>query len=242
MHKMIRITPAAVMSFVVMLVAAFAGTARAETTVSTTADLTSNKTALQYVFSERAMLVMYQLGVEKDKTFGLQQDCKTKYQVRPVGAVLLKPVTFPDGGLNPKSGAWLTRYQLERCGDNKIYNAVFVADPNGGNPVPTPFYPGNPLGGPVLVHDAMMRAVTTALAKSGQSGCRKVDAFDMKVKQPPHDVIDHGTTVKGVWKEVWTFRVCGQMVDVDMDFIPDVGGGGTTIVTESVKATRGPAQ
>lgn len=214
----------------------------ADTTIGSTAELVKSEKAMQYVFSERAMLVMYQLGVEEDKKFNLQTDCKSKYQVRPVGAVLLKPMTLPDGAQNPKSGVWLTRYRLERCGDAKTYNAVFVADPNGGYPAPTPFYPGSPLGGPVLVQDAVMSAVTTALAKSGQSGCRKVEAFDMRVKQPPHDRIDGGTTVKGVWREVWTFRVCGQMVDVDMVFTPDADGGGTSFKTDGVKATPGIAR
>ncbi|VVE19234.1 hypothetical protein PCA20602_03052 [Pandoraea capi] len=235
MHKMIRITPAAVMSFVAM----FTPPVYADTTVSSTAELVKSEKAMQYVFSERAMLVMYQLGVEEDKKFNLQTDCKSKYQVKPVGAVLLKPVTFPDGDQNPRSGVWLTRYQLARCGDAKTYNAVFVADANGGNPAPTPFYPGSPRGGPVLVQEAVMSAVTTALAKSGQSGCRKVEAFDMKVTKPPHDVVEGGRTLKGVWRERWTFRVCGQMVDVDMTFTPDADGGGTSFKSESVKPTQG---
>lgn len=231
MHTMTRIMLAAAVSSV----AVFATSVRADTTISSTAELVKSEKALQYVFSQRAMVVMYQLGVEQDKKFNLQPDCKMKYQVRPLGAVLLKPVTFPDGGQNPTSGVWLTRYQLERCGDAKIYNAVFVADANGGNPAPTPFYPGNSRGGPVLIQDSVMVATTTALAKSGQSGCRKVDLFDMRAKQPPHDVVEGGTTFKGVWAETWTFRVCGQMVDVGMVFTPDADGGGTSIKTESAK-------
>ncbi|AJP56372.1 hypothetical protein UC34_03880 [Pandoraea vervacti] len=241
MQKMIQVISAAATLCIAGLVGVVTS-AHADTTVSSTEELVRSQPAMQYVFSERAMLVMYQLGVEEDKRFNLQTDCKSKYQVRPLGAVVLKPVTIPDGGRNPKSGAWLTRYQLERCGDAKTYNAVFVADAEGGNPKPTPFYPGNTRGGPVLVQDAMMVAVSTAIAKSGQSGCRKVEAFDMRAKQPPHDVVEGGATFRGVWKETWTFRVCGKMVDVDMIFTPDAVGSGTSFRTESVKTTQGMAQ
>ena len=234
MHKMKRIMLAAAVSSVVV----FVGPVKAETVVNSTAELLKNQTAMQYVFSRQAMLVMYQLGVEKDKEFNLQTDCKSKYQVKPVGAVVLKPMTFSEGRENPTKGVWLTRYQLDRCGDSKVYNALFLADANGGNPTPRAFYPGNPLAGPVLVQDAVMTAATTAITRSGLRECTKADVFDMRVKQPAHDVTEGGKTFKGVWNEVWTFRACGQMIDVAMTFTPDADGGGTSFTTGAVTLKR----
>lgn len=240
MRKIIRITLAAVVSSVAVFV--LAEQAKAETIVNSTAELLKNKTAMQYVFSRQAMLVMYQLGVEDDKKFNLQTDCKSKYQVKPVGAVVLKPITFPDGGQNPTKGIWLTRYQLDRCGDSKIYNTLFLADAKGGNPTPKAFYPGNPLAGPMLVQDAVMLAVTTAIARSGLKECTKADVFDMRVTQPPHDVVEGGKTLRGVWNELWTFKACGQMLDVAMTFTPDADGGGTSFSTGPVTSKRAGSQ
>lgn len=212
------------------------GISKAETvTVNTTADLLNNKTAVAYVFSRPMLETMYRLGVDEDKKFNLQADCKSQYQVKPFSAVVMKPIEFPEGKLHPTKGVWLTRYQLVRCGNAKFYNALFLANINGEAPMPKAFYPGSTNAGPVLVGDAMMSAVTGALARSGLKDCKKADVFDMRVTEPAHNVVEGEKTFKGVWNEIWTFRMCGQMIDVAMTFIPDANGGGTTFTSGPVK-------
>ncbi|WP_150575550.1 hypothetical protein [Pandoraea aquatica] len=228
------------LAIVVSVVATFLGVvvapARADTTVNSNADLLNSPTAMQYVFSREAMLVMYQLGVEQDKKFNLQPDCKQTYRVKPIGTVVVKPFAVPDDGRqNPRTGVWLTRYQLERCGESKTYNALFVANPQGGKPVPKAFYPGNGAAGPVLIQDAVMTAAAMALARAGLKECKNADVFDMRIKRPAHDVVENGKTIRGVWEETWTFRACGRMVDIDMNFLPDADGGGTSFHTGAVK-------
>jgi hypothetical protein len=39
-----------------------------------------------------------------------------------------------------------------------------------------------------------------------------------------------------VWKEAWTFKICGKPVDTDITFIPDATGGGTSYVVDMGKA------
>src|ERR1035438_2342591 len=66
-------------------------------TVNTTADLLNNKTAVAYVFSPSMLETMYRLGVQEDKKFGLQSNCRSQYHVKPISAVVLKPIEFPEG-------------------------------------------------------------------------------------------------------------------------------------------------
>lgn len=210
------------------------GLSQAET-VNTTVELRNNKPAVAYVFSRSMLETMYRLGVEEDKKFGLQSECKSQYRVKPFSAVVLKPIEFPEGKQHPTNGVWLSRYQLERCGDSKFYNALFFANSNGEAPMPKSFYPGSTNAGPVLVKDAMMSAASGAMVRSGLKDCKSADVFDMRVTEPAHNVVEGDKTFKGVWNEIWTFRMCGQMIDVAMTFIPDANGGGTTFTSGPVK-------
>ena len=210
------------------------GVSKAET-VNTTVELLQNKSAIQYVFSRPMLETMYRLGVDEDKKFSLQADCKLPYQVKPITALVLKPMEFVEGKQHPAKGVWLTRYQLERCGDSKFYNALFLANISGEAPMPKAFYPGSTNAGPTLVGDAMMSTVAGTLARAGIKDCKTADVFDMHVTQPAHVVIEGEKTFKGVWNEIWTFRACGQMVDAYMTFIPDANGGGTTFTSGPVK-------
>ncbi len=221
---------------VMVLVAAFvaslmlAGITKAEM-VNTTAELLNNKTAIAYIFSPPMSEMMYRLGVEEDRKFGLQPNCQLQYHVIPFAALVLQPIEFPEGKQHPTQGVWLTRYQLERCGDSKFYNALFFASSNGDAPISKPFYPGSTNADPVLVRDAMMTAVIGAMSRSGLKEYKDFDVFDMRVTEPAHDVVEGDKTFRGVWSEIWTFRVRGQMIDVPMTFIPDANGGGTTFTS-----------
>lgn len=178
---------------------------------------------------------MYRLGVEQDRKFGLHSDCKSQYQVKAFSMAVLSPIDFPEDKQNPTKGLWKARYELERCNDSKFYNVLFIANSNGETPMPHAYFPGSTNASPVLIKDAMLSATIGALSRSGLKDCRDSEVFDMRVTEPAHDVVEGDKTFKGVWNEIWTFRMCGQMVDVGMTFIPDANGGGTTF-------TSGPAK
>lgn len=226
MLRMILIASAA--SFIL------SGSAHAEI-VNKTSDLQNNKRTTSYVLSRPMLGIMYRLGVEQDRKLGLQTDCKTQYQIKPSGLIVLSPIDFPDEQQHPTKGAWQIRYQLERCGDAKFYNALFIANSSGEQPTSRPNYPGSSNAGPVLVKDAMLSAITGALVRSGLKDCKNVDVFDMNVTEQAHNVVEGDKTFKGVWNESWAFKVCGQMIDVAMTFIPDANGGGTTFTTGPAK-------
>ena len=205
-------------------------------TIKTATELLGNKEALAYVFSHGMLESMYRLGVEQDKKFEIQTDCKSQYQVNPVTAIVLKPIEFTESSQNPKQGAWLARYQMVRCGESKVYNALFITNgQNGETPSSKAFYPGSTYAGLTLVNDAMIPAMQGAMVRANSKECKKLDVFDMRVTEVPHNVVEGDKTFKGVWKEIWTFKVCEQTVDVPITFTPDIDGGGTSFHTDAFK-------
>lgn len=231
--------PSVVRTIAAAILAASLASAYAET-VNTINDLPNNKRTVGYMYARTMQEWLYRLGVEQDKKFGLQQACKTQYRVEPYSVSILQPIDFPDDKQHPVKGIWNFRYQLQRCGESKFYNALFIASGNGDTP-PTPraYYPGATNAGPVLVKDAMLGALTSAMVKASLKDCKDIDVFDMRVTEPPHNVADGEKTLKGVWNEAWTFRLCGQMVDVGVSFIPHANGGGTQYVIAPVKPGEG---
>jgi hypothetical protein len=203
--------------------------------VNTTADLPSHGKIAAYMFSAPLLETMYRLGLAQDRKFGLQSGCTSQYQVKPVGSLVLAPIDFPDARQHPTKGAWFSRYQLERCGDSKLYNLLFVADSSGAAPTVRTYYPGSTIASPELVNDAMASVISGALVRSGLGSCRDIDVFDMRVTEQVHDVVQGDKTIKGVWNETWTLRMCGQMHDVAVIFIPDANGGGMTYTSGSAK-------
>lgn len=175
--------------------------------------------------------LLYRLGREQDRKFGLQSECTSQYHVEPYSLAVLQPIVFPDEKANPTNGIWNFRYRLHRCGDSKIYNAMFFASGNGETPpAPRAYYPGSTNAGPILVNDAMPSARMSAWVKAGLKDCNNSDVLDMQVTKTAHDLADNGQEFKGVWTEKWTFRTCEKTVDVDISFIPSTTGQGTTYV------------
>lgn len=222
----------AILRAVMAAALAFPGASHAET-VNTSADLQSNKKTTAYLFSRPMFETLFQQGVALDRKFGLQPNCKTQYSVKPYSTTILAPIEFPDNKQNPTKGIWMFRYQLERCGEAKFYNTLFIA--NGEAPAARPYYPGASHASPVLINDAMMSAITSAALQPGLKGCKDFEVFDMRVTQPVHDVTEGNKTIKGVWDEIWTFKACGRAVDVALRFVPDSNGGGTTFTVKQAK-------
>lgn len=171
---------------------------------------------------------MYRLGIEQDRKLGLQKDCTSRYFVRPEGLSVVSPIDFPEDRQNPVKGVWIFRYTLTRCEETKSYNAMFIADESGGIPKAQAYFPGTSAANALLIYDAMPMAVTTAKIRSGSTDTNDVQVFDMRVDAPKHDVEEGGKVIKGVWTEIWTFKVSDKLVEVPVKFIPDSDGGGTT--------------
>jgi hypothetical protein len=178
--------------------------------------------ATQHLFPLR----LTRVGFDDDRKLGLQANCNLGYSVAPSSIQVVLPAEFVEGKADPVKGVWLVRYRLTRCGESKIYNAVFVAQ-DGNVPAILPFYPGSTMANYKLVKDAMVPALIQAASAGTEKSCKTPIVFDMQVTKTPAD---------RTWDEVWTFNVCGELVDVPMTFAMTEDGSSASF--HSGKATR----
>jgi hypothetical protein len=178
--------------------------------------------ATQHLFPLR----LTRVGFDDDKKLGLQTNCNSGYSVAPSSIQVVLPAEFTAGKADPVKGAWLVRYRLTRCGESKVYNALFVAQ-DGNVPAILPFYPGSTMANYKLVKDAMVPALIQAASAGTGKSCTTPNVFDMQVTKAP---------VNRTWDEVWTFNVCGEIVDVPMTFAMTEDGSSASF--HSSKATR----
>ncbi|MCW3481985.1 hypothetical protein OL229_20885 [Neisseriaceae bacterium JH1-16] len=204
-------------------------------TVSIGSELKNNKRTADYISSRPMMESLYRIGLMQDKKFGLQTACKEQFMVQPVSTIILSEIDYPDDKPYQEKGTWISRYQFERCGETKVYNALFMANGDGKAPTAHIYYPGYTNAEPRLIKDAFPLTASHMLILAGLKGCNDVNIFDMRITEQPHDVEEGGKTFKSVWNEVWTFRACGKTADVAMTFIPDADGGGATFNAGAVK-------
>ena len=198
-------------------------------TLASVSDLKSGTRISSYLFSQEQMRELYNAGVFHDRQLGLQQGCKEPHRVKPTALEILTPIDLPEGRSHPAQGAWRHRFEFERCGATKTYNVIFVSN-NGEHPRVQPYHPGATGASIQLVLDTLKSIVPAvrALAKEqGIEDCKELLVADMAMTQTPHDVVEDGKTLIGVWSEKWTILACGRPVDISLEFIPD-GKGGTT--------------
>lgn len=196
-------------------------------TAATTAELAIRDKISAYIYSREILTEMSRLGQEQDEKLGLDYRCKNvKDSITPVNATVIAPIDLPDGAANPVKGAWMLRYVFKRCGYDKTYNAVFVANDQGATPVIQPYYPGSPRAGPALIKTAMPAALTAAESRFEDKTCKDVAVFDMRVSAESQG---------GAWKEAWTFRACGKLVEVPIDFAPNAKLGGVDFTVGAAK-------
>lgn len=198
------------------------------------ADLKKESHLSKYLFSRTQQETLVQVGKIWDERLGLLQDCKENPEVIALSFMLLEPIVLPEDKTHPTAGAWQHRFAFKRCGEQKIYNAVFVSE-NGEQPKVIPYFPGTTSASGQLLSDTLTSALMVAIVKlnqkSNKKNCRDLKLIDTELEKPPHDVIENGKTTKGVWNEKWTLRGCEETVKVAVTFIPD-GRGGTSFTVK----------
>lgn len=179
-----------------------------------------------YLYGKEQIGELYAIGRQWDKKLGLQQDCKGAYNIQPAGLFLIRPIDFPEGKPHPVAGVWQHRYVFERCGKRMTYNAVFVARP-GDKPEARPHVPGNTNASAPLLADTLKGAYPAALLRLAKRNkdCKEADLIDTRLVHPPREA-KSADPPAGHWEEAWTFRGCGQDIELPIAFTPD-GKGGT---------------
>jgi hypothetical protein len=194
--------------------------------VKSNADLPKYKSVSEYIFSSEMFENMRIIGIDWDKKLSIMKDCNSGYVVKPMGVMILSPVDFPQNKKHPVQGSWQVRYQLERCGEVKIYNASFSANPNGSVPNFKQDYPGETLANPKLFNDAQTTSKLAAVYKSGlKDTCDNVEILDTKISERPHNLTTDNQT--NGWSEIWIYKVCAKEVEVPLTFTYDVTSNST---------------
>lgn len=201
-------------------------------TLSTPSEVANSKKMMSYIAANEYK-ILFDFGVQQDRKLGLQLGCKSNYDVKMVSIGLLQPIEFPDNAQHPAKGIWRLGYLLNRCGEAKRYNTIFAARDNGEPPTAKQFYPGASNAGPALIRDAMMAALARARIQGDfPDTCSSYDVADMVVTVPSHDVVQGTETYHRIWEETWSFNFCGRSSNVEMMFVPDKVGGGTSFHTK----------
>jgi hypothetical protein len=203
--------------------------------VNSTKDLKQGTRIFSYLVSQDQMRELYNVGVGWDRRLGSQLDCKSQYHVKTISLIVVAPINLSENSPHPSQGSWIHRFELERCGETKIYNAIFTSK-DGERPQVRPLVPGTSTASLQLISDSMRSAVATAsriIAKEKRTNdCKELLLADMAVTEKPHDVVQDGKKFTGVWLERWSFLACGQPAEVFMEFIPDGEGGATYVAKD----------
>lgn len=203
--------------------------ARAEV-ANTTADLAVRDKIAAYINSKEMLIQMSRLGQEQDAKLGIDFRCTTPDNITPINTTVIAPIDLPDDAKNPVKGAWMLRYVFNRCGNDKIYNAVIVANASGAAPTVQAYYPGAPRSGPRLIKNAMPSALAAAELRFNTKTCKDVTVYDMRVAEEA----PAANAANAAWKETWTFRACGKLIDVPVSFSPNPSLGGIDFAVEGI--------
>ncbi len=223
--------------FTLCLLLTFHGIADCQTPIRTTSELLQDKEAMDSIMSIDILNDMVKLGTTQDSKLNIQSNCTTKeYGITPILVYIIQPIEFNYGRLFPSKGIWKVRYKFDRCGESKIYNALFTASNDREKPKCDMLLPGTTNASQLLIKDALTSALTNVhlqAIKTGDKKCEDVNVFDMRVSEGFHDVTEGDKTFKGVWEEIWTFKCCDKMVDVAITFIPNADPGGASFICRS---------
>ncbi len=164
--------------------------------------------------------------------------CTGSVALDPVSVALVKPLVFPAGSANPSAGEWRMRYRFERCGESIIYNALFRVSAVGATTV---FHlpPGTSKASTQLMQDLNPSLLMAASTRNGANkDCKLVAVTNTVVTTESTTVKIENEVLAGVWEERWTVRTCSGTFSMDLCFIPDKAGSGTTWT----QSTCDPAQ
>ena len=178
-----------------------------------------------YLYGKEQIGALYEAGRAWDRKLGLQQDCKTPYNIQPLNLFLLKAIEFPEGKPHPVAGSWQHRYVFERCGKRMTYNLVFVARP-ADKPEVREHVPGTTNASMQQIAEGLKTAAPAAQARLAKRSkdCKEAELIDTRLTHPPREPKETDKPA-GHWEETWTFRGCSRDVEVAVVFTPDGKGG-----------------
>ncbi len=150
---------------------------------------------------------------------------------------IIAPPTFIPGLPIPQGGQWHEQLQIDRCGETALHNILITAV-NGGTPIMTVLLPGSSKADGRLQALAAPAAFAIASARTGGRCTGSARTIINTRFQRYLGRSGDAAPAERLWTEVWTVRLCGETVQVQMDFTPDGKGG----VTHRANVARRPKQ
>ncbi|MBS0219869.1 MAG: hypothetical protein JSR91_03920 [Proteobacteria bacterium] len=140
------------------------------------------------------------------------------------------PPTF-DSAWMPMSGQWTVIGRFEGCGKFRILRVVYQLGPNN-RMRRVALLPGTTRSDLRLAQDATLHAVV-AMVQIAPKDCKSTKIINTEYigfdggKTPPTAEL-----TRTPWAEEWTVRACAIVGVVDMHFVPNSNGIGTTIIAQ----------
>lgn len=161
----------------------------------------------------------------------LAPDCATSLKgAKRTGLWVRKRILFDGQGPHPNQGQWQDRIAVNRCGQQVLHNLLVTALPDT-SPAFKVLLPGDSRADARLQLDAKPAVLAIASAQIKTADCR---AENYQIVQADFDRFIGDTERQGlrdrIWREVWTTRVCGRLISVEVKFVPRDGGGYTFVV------------
>ncbi len=125
---------------------------------------------------------------------------------------------------------WLVSATVPQCTGDTVYN-VMVLEKDGQLAGGQLVYRGEALSWPSLMSDVQggLQRAAPAFAKSMKIDCYTMDFADLTVYEMARDADLgqewFGVHMTGLWEERWTFVMCGQAVEMELQFTADRAGG-----------------
>jgi hypothetical protein len=175
-------------------------------TISKAEDLKPDTPFAGFLKSEGHAKARAVVAVREDKSVG--RECKDHYTMGNYAMKIMEPIEMEAGAQVPKTGRWLERFQVTRCGRQSVFNAIFVASDKGLQV--TPAAPGETSQDLQLVID--LRPVIVRKAKI--ENCEARGLLDTAKGAPE----GYEPKVEGGDYETWTVSGCGKDVEMVLLF------------------------
>ena len=146
------------------------------------------------------------IAIREDRTVG--RECKDNYTMGNYAMKIMAPIEMDAGAAVPKTGRWLERFQVTRCGRQSVFNAIFVASDKGLQI--SSAGPGETAQDLQLVIDLKPLIVKKAKIEN----CETRGLLDT-AKGPPEG---YEPKVEGGVYETWTVSGCGKDVEMVLLF------------------------
>lgn len=175
--------------------------------ISKAEDLTNNAAFVRLLKSRPHQDAKIKIAQAEDKSVG--RLCADQYSLGDYMLTIREPIVLAEGSVAPKSGGWLERYQVMRCGRQSLFNAHFFVGDDGKLNAQS-VGPGES----ALDARAVIKMRPTIVRSAKIENCRQRGLLDTARGAPEGY---EPKEANGIY-ETWTVTGCGKDIDMVLLF------------------------